>query len=561
MSTFIARLDAGLSGLLEFAARGPVRSAVLVAILALAVIVPGLATMPVTDRDEGRFVQASKQMLETGDLIDIRLQDEPRWKKPAGIYWLQAGSAAVNGSTDAPIWAYRLPSAIAGVLVALLTLWAARPLVGPRAAVLAGGMMALSLLLVVEAHIAKTDAALAVTAIAAFGALSRTMLGHGGRLTALVFWLAIAASILLKGPIVPAICLLALAWWWIIGRQRPKFAALEPLKGIALTVLLVAPWLIAIWVISDGAFFAESLGEDMGAKISAGQEMHWGPPGLYAGIVWGTLWPWAALIPLAIGWWWRERKAIWMVMLAGWVIPFWLLLELVPTKLPHYVLPLYPAIVIGLAAWACSTESNPARWTRIASAALVVLPAIGLALAVLVLPLVLEGIVVWSAVPLALIGGLAGVAAAKSALQGRVLGQIATSAIAALAIYPAVLHFALPSLGTAFPSPRMAALIAQYEPCAEGAPFSIGYHEPSLVFLTRTDIRLAAPEEMMDALANAPGTLVLIEDRWQDILTGGGKLDAVERASITYFNYNRGKMETARLLTADDPRWASCEAG
>ena len=81
---------------LDWAAAKPWRAVLLVGLLALIVILPGIAAMPVTDRDEARFAQASKQMLETGDLIDIRFQDQPRWKKPVGIYWLQAASAKVR---------------------------------------------------------------------------------------------------------------------------------------------------------------------------------------------------------------------------------------------------------------------------------------------------------------------------------------------------------------------------------------------------------------------------------------------------------------------------------
>lgn len=564
MTRLLDICDAALGRLLDWTAGASWRAAAIIGLVALAMALPGQTTLPVTDRDEARFVQASKQMLETGDPIDIRFQDQPRWKKPVGIYWLQAAAAAaLDGGVEADVWAYRAPSALAGVLVALLTVWAARPLVGARAAALAGIMMALSLLMAAEAHIAKTDAALTATAVAALGALARMLAGEGGRGTALIFWLSIAASILLKGPIVPAICGLALAWVWIVGRTRPPFARLEPLWGPGLAIALVAPWLIAIAIVSDGRFFVESLGHDMAAKIAAGQEKHWGPPGLYLAMVWGTLWPWAALVPIAAGWWWRERRAWWLMLLAGWVTPFWLVLEAVPTKLPHYVLPLYPALIIALAGWlgnAATVAPAAPRWTRFVSAALAAMPAVALALACLILPSALGEDPVWPGVALALLGAAAGLVAARAATAGRPLAQVAASAAAALALYPAVLHFVLPSLTLAFPSPRMAALIAQYEPCASGPPYSVGYHEPSLVFLTRTDIRMGDADRAARALADDPGALVLIEDRWRESL-GERLAGAVVRADLEYFNYNRGKMATAQLLTRDDARWAACDAG
>ncbi len=53
---------------------------------------PGFFTIPPIDRDEVRFAQATKQMVESGDFVDIRFQDDVRYKKPVGIYWMQAAA-------------------------------------------------------------------------------------------------------------------------------------------------------------------------------------------------------------------------------------------------------------------------------------------------------------------------------------------------------------------------------------------------------------------------------------------------------------------------------------
>ena len=68
------------------------RAVVLLVFIALFAFLPGLTAMPPVDRDEARYAQASKQMMETGNYLDIRFQKEPRYLQPAGIYWLQ-GSA------------------------------------------------------------------------------------------------------------------------------------------------------------------------------------------------------------------------------------------------------------------------------------------------------------------------------------------------------------------------------------------------------------------------------------------------------------------------------------
>src|SRR5207244_5216239 len=108
-------------------------------VFSLLAFLPGFFQIPPIDRDEPRFAQASKQMVETGDYVDIRYQDEVRYKKPVGIYWLQAGvvdTASALGLQRAPvrIWLYRVPSLIGAIGAVLLTYWTALAFVTRRGA-------------------------------------------------------------------------------------------------------------------------------------------------------------------------------------------------------------------------------------------------------------------------------------------------------------------------------------------------------------------------------------------------------------------------------------------
>src|SRR5438034_2741472 len=95
-----------------------VRPYLVLAGLCLLLYLPGIAAIPPLDRDEARFAQATRQMLETGDFLRIRFQDEARNKKPAGIHWLQAAAvSAFSQPASTAIWPYRLPS-VAGALIA-----------------------------------------------------------------------------------------------------------------------------------------------------------------------------------------------------------------------------------------------------------------------------------------------------------------------------------------------------------------------------------------------------------------------------------------------------------
>ena len=176
-----SRTDRSLGALPEALQRRPRLALVL---LCLLLWLPGFFTLPATDRDEARFAQATKQMVDTGDYVRIRVGEEERNKKPAGIHWLQAASvhlveAAASGHPPATIWAYRIPSLLGGMLAVLATFHWGRSLVGRRAAFLAAAMLASSLVLVAEAHIAKTDAALLATIAAAMGLFAQAYLRPG----------------------------------------------------------------------------------------------------------------------------------------------------------------------------------------------------------------------------------------------------------------------------------------------------------------------------------------------------------------------------------------------
>src|ERR1700736_3887109 len=94
----------------------------LLCLLCLVLYAPGLAAIPPLDRDEPSFAQATRQMLETGDFIRIRFQDEARNKKPIGIHWLQAASVAAFSTPESnAIWPYRLASALAAFAAVLAT--------------------------------------------------------------------------------------------------------------------------------------------------------------------------------------------------------------------------------------------------------------------------------------------------------------------------------------------------------------------------------------------------------------------------------------------------------
>src|SRR5436853_1549996 len=170
-----------LTTVVDFAVGSHVRAVVVLLAVALLGFLPGFSSIPPVDRDEARFAQATKQMVESGDYVDIRFQDEVRYKKPVGVYWVQAAvvkSASALGFPDAltTIWLYRVPSLIGSTAAVLLTYWAALAFVSRRAAVLAGLIVTFCWLLGIERLLPKADALLLITGGASMGSSGRACL-------------------------------------------------------------------------------------------------------------------------------------------------------------------------------------------------------------------------------------------------------------------------------------------------------------------------------------------------------------------------------------------------
>ncbi len=490
----------GLTAVLDYAGATHRRAAALLIVFSLIAFLPGFFQIPPVDRDEARFAQATKQMLESGQYVDIRFQDEVRYKKPVGIYWLQAAAVKAGEAVGIPqarttIWLYRLPSLIGAIGAVLLTYWTALAFVARRTALLAALMMASSVLLGVEARLAKTDAMLLFTSVAAMGAMARIYLmsrrspdlAVGWRLPA-ILWTALAAGVLLKGPLILMFVGLAALTLSIADRSGRWLWSLRPVAGLAWLIVLVLPWFVAIIAKSGASFFAQSIGEDMLAKITSGQEAHGAPPGFYLLLFWVTFWPGSVLAGLAAPRVWQARREPGARFLLAWLLPSWVVFEAVITKLPHYVLPLYPAIAILIAGILEGGGLAAKRWLVRGTAGWFVFPAaiaIGVVIAFIVIGRDL-GFVAW---PFAAAAAIFGLFAwwlyevdgpERSLLRGMV-----SSVLIAITVYAVT----VPSLPALFPSALIADELRVSDCEQPQVASTFVYQEPSLVFLLGTGTR------------------------------------------------------------------------
>lgn len=536
----------------------------LLTLLCLGVYLPGLTTIPPVDRDEPRFAQATRQMVDSGDFVRPHFQSDDRFNKPIGIYWLQAAAVSVTQQQGRPaIAVYRLPSMLGAWMAVLLTHWIGSHLFERRVALLGAAFLASSALLVVEAHLATTDAVLLTCVVAAQGCLALLYLAaHGTGLSrrryAVGFWLAQAVGILVKGPIVPLVSSLTVGALVLFDRRRitRTLAGLQVRWGFPLMTVLILPWMLAAGVSTDWKFYREWIGGDLLPKILSGQETHGAPPGLHLLLLTATFWPgsFAAGLGIVRGVAQREQWAERFCL--AWLIPTWVFFEVMPTKLPHYVLPAYPALALLVAAAVFDPPANLS------------LPWSGL---------LRSGFVLWGLVPLA-----AGVAIVAGAMRlgdgvdaavlcaalaaclicvicvplcwrGQLIRASWVAVLGSVVLFAPVLQWVLPDLRSLWLSDAAAAAIAHRPSRGNGSRrlAVVGYHEPSLIFLAGTNTALIEPQPAAAFLSQRSGGLVLVSDDQQaafERAAGDLGVGIHEVWSADGFNYSMGRWTRLRLF-------------
>jgi 4-amino-4-deoxy-L-arabinose transferase-like glycosyltransferase len=528
------------------------RPRLVLALLCLVLWLPGFFNLPPTDRDESRFALATRQMIDSGDYVRIMNGAVPRSKKPIGIHWLQVpfvAAAHIAGvATRNPVWPYRVASLLGAMVAVLATAAIGETLLGGRrAGLLAGTMLAASVILTVEAHIAKTDAALLGATTVAMAVVARAWAGaavtRGG---AALFWLAMAAGILIKGPVTPMVVGLATIGACLSGWRVRWLAPLRPIWGVPLMAAAVLPWFVAIWIDTNGAFFTQAVGGDLGRKLGGGDESHGALPGLHLLLLPLLSFPSTVPVLLGLAAAVRRWRAAPIGFLLAWLVPAWLVFEAVPTKLPHYTLPLYPALCL-LAADALQRVRLPGPTLAVARRC----ARCGLAAAALVLGGGALALPVWlHASPFLGVAPalLAGAAAWVAWRAGPVAG-----ALAVVPLYAAILQFELPRLSALWVAPRAAAAVraAWPEVPRDGnGVIAVGYAEPSLMFLLGPRLTFLPNGTLAaQALARTPhGAALIATPEVPAFLQAATAAGVREEGEIEGTDYARGRRVTLTLF-------------
>jgi 4-amino-4-deoxy-L-arabinose transferase-like glycosyltransferase len=513
--------------------RGRIALFTLLTILAaVGVYLVGNGSVALWDRDEPRYAQASRQMVQSGDWVVPHYLAELRTKKPPLIYWCQAAAMTVLGDNE---FAARLPSVIAAALVLGIIGVTISRFVGPRRAFWTVLVLATSLMMILTAKVCLTDAVLLLWIVIGQLCLYAIYRGRTSWPIIVAFWLAAGLGALTKGTnlAIHLGTLIALAGF-DVGRDWRSAKAwlaaitwwrrLRPLAGLLIFAAVVTPW-VALVAHREKEFLPAMFG-NVSKHAASSAEGHAAPPGYYLVSVWIFFLPWSILLPLALVTGWQRRRLPPIRFALAAVIGPWVFVEIVLSKLPHYLLPAYPALAFLVAdVIVRSLRSSPRH-----------LPGENH----LRQPGFVRGIGVWALI-ITLLG-----AAPILALRGFAdAPRFATVLFAAVALLYAATVFALfrarrPAAGLATMGGGMMALCAvafglylpraqylrtsvrvadtlrRHDATGPGEVIMLDYKEPSLAFYEGGTIRENPNLVLTDKLLqSAPPWMVITRDVWQ----------------------------------------------
>ncbi|MEA2984968.1 MAG: hypothetical protein QOD94_1222, partial [Alphaproteobacteria bacterium] len=338
-----------------------------------------------------------------------------------------------------------------------------------------------------------------------------------------------------------------------LDRSARWLLALKPAVGLLWLLILVSPWFIAILSKAGGSFLAESIGEDMFGKVYSGQQSHGAPPGYYFLLFWVTFWPASALAVMATPWVWRARHEPAVRFLLAWLLPSWIVFEIVVTKLPHYVLPLYPAIAILIAIAIDRGALARERWAVRGVAWWFVLPTL-IGIAGLVALVWLErrlGLPAWPFIAGAVVFGLVAwwLYEADGSERG-LLRATAASILLAIGMYAVI----IPTLQI-FPSAELARAV-KAAGCERPLAASAGFQEPSLVFLLGTRTQLTDGAGAAEFLRQGGCRFALIEQRQERSFAQRAEAIGLRYAAgprIEGINVGAGRLVSIAVYRSETP--------
>jgi len=315
--------------------------------------VVGTWSVPLIDRDEPRFAEASREMIERGDYVVPHFNNQLRLDKPPFAYWAQIASYKIFGEND---FAARFPSAIAAALVALSILAWGKRIGGDGVGWWAAIIFTLALQTFIHAKAAVADMWLVLFMTTAHWAGYELIQRPASKWKWwFVFYLSLALGFLAKGPVAwtPLLTVAAMKYFSrdVEIARRFKFT-----RGILLMLAIVALWGVPALIQTHGEFFRIGIGRHVVGRSFGAMEGH-GANSLgvyllllpfYFVTIFASFFPWSIKLLALAKKLWRDRDKIDIYLISGIAVIF-IIFSLIKTKLPHYTLPAFPLLSLLLA--------------------------------------------------------------------------------------------------------------------------------------------------------------------------------------------------------------------
>jgi 4-amino-4-deoxy-L-arabinose transferase-like glycosyltransferase len=495
-----------------------------------ALCLPNLGAPSLWDVDEGNNAGCSLEMRESGNWIVPTFNYRLREDKPPLLYWLQIAAYAVFGVNE---FAARLPSALAALATVLGTYELGRAMFGKAVGLLAGVVLVTAVAFCGAAHFANPDGLLNACALFTFYFFYRDY-PHGGRNWFLLTGITSGVAVLAKGPVGLVLPVAVHGLFLLWERQLRRLIDWRLLPAVLAFLVVAAPWYVWVGLETKGQWLFGFWSKHNQGRFLASMENHSGPVFYYLVVVIAGLAPWSVFLALTA---WYSRRGPRTAegeppssirFLVCWIAVYFVFFTAARTKLPNYVLPLYPAVALLLARFLVHWQRGlvqPPAWLLQVSLGCMALMGAGVTLGLLiaggVLPLSsvkgrsLPGLGAWSGLGGVLVlGAVVGRLCLRRQARAGVVGAVATSAVlftGAAAVWgigavegskaPRRLVQALPADQT-----RREVRVAAY-----------GYFQPSLVFYCQREVLLLDAEpQVLDFLRTPlPCYLFVAAEQWE----------------------------------------------
>jgi 4-amino-4-deoxy-L-arabinose transferase-like glycosyltransferase len=481
-----------------------------VLLLAAVLFLPWIGRGALFDRDETSYAEIVREMRVSHDWLLPRLNGKDFFEKPVLPFWFIGLGYATFGVNEVGA---RIVSALFGVGTALLTASVGRRLFGPGVGVRAGAIVSSSLLFILVSRSALTDPPFLFFFTAAIALFLRAWQSGSSRAGPWVaMYGAIGLATLCKGPVGALLPLAALASFAIGEAGLPSLRRLRPALGLAVLTAVVVPWYAyAAWRTGGSSVREFLVRENIGRYLDPMQH-HGGPIWIYVPALFVTFLPWSVFLPGAL----RRSTDIeayrFILLWAG--IPF-AFFSLAATKLPHYLLPIFPALSVLVAVeWnrRGSSEQSRRTWPLASLVAVTSLFPVGILLMSTRWP-ELASLPVVATVAVLPAGALVAAALRRSPTA------VFRTLLATMVLFVWLLAgVAMPRLDEDRVVKRMGLLVRE----ARGLPtYSYGFLEPGLVFYAgRMIAPIDTPQEVALLAKGRPGFAVVARERDLGVLLG-----------------------------------------